>query len=185
MRVFVVCTGRCGSMTLSKALGHATNYTCAHESRSGRITDRLAYPDQHIEVDNRLSFMLGLLHKRYPEAFYIWLRRSRNKVVDSYTKRFNTRAGIMRAYANGIVQNTRVPNDITQRRRVAELYVDATEANIARFLHGIDDGQRYRFLDMDEPTLATDFADLWQAIKAEGDLTAAQHELAKYYNASK
>lgn len=183
MRVFVLCTGRCGSTTLSKALGHATNYTCAHESRSGRITDRLDYPDQHIEVDNRLSFMLGSLYKRYPDDFYVHLRRDREAVVRSYTKRFHTRAGIMRAYANGIVQNTRVPSDPAQRRRLAQLYVDATEDNIALFLSGV--GPRQAYVEIDGSAVSSDLFHLWQSIGAEGDLSAAQAELTKHYNASR
>ncbi len=56
MDVFVLCTGRCGSTTFIKACAHITNYTAAHESRTGLLgSDRLDYPGKHIEADNRLS----------------------------------------------------------------------------------------------------------------------------------
>ena len=57
MNIFVLCTGRCGSMTFTKACGHIDNFSSAHESRCGRLgNERLAYPENHIEVDNRLSW---------------------------------------------------------------------------------------------------------------------------------
>lgn len=181
-RVFVLCTGRCGSMTLSKALAHATNYTCAHESRSGRAADRLDYPDDHIEVDNRLSFFTGMLYERYPDAFYIHLWRSRDAVVESYTRRFQTLAGIMRAYANGILQNTRRPDNHKQRQRIAGLYVDATEANIDLFLGNTN--VRRGFINM-SGNPAADLSHIWHQIGAVGNLGAAQAELLETYNASK
>ena len=56
MNVFVLCTGRCGSTTFACACRHIENYTAAHESRSHLAgPERFAYPEDHIEVDNRLS----------------------------------------------------------------------------------------------------------------------------------
>lgn len=52
MNVFVLCTGRCGSMTFAEACSHAVNYTTGHESGRHRRYD-LKYPADHIEVDNR------------------------------------------------------------------------------------------------------------------------------------
>lgn len=182
MRVFVLCTGRCGSMTLSKALSHATNYTTAHETHKKSVRTRLDYPDNHIEVDNRLSFFLGLLHKKYPEAFYIWLRRDRAKVIDSYAKRFNTRAGIMNAYARGVIQDPNPSLTHERKRAIAELYTDATEANIEAFCNSSE--VRSGYINMDH-TPAADLKTIWRDIGAEGDLDAALRELGRFYNASK
>ena len=41
MNVFILNTGRCGSRTFARACAHITNYTSAHESRSGLHQARL------------------------------------------------------------------------------------------------------------------------------------------------
>lgn len=182
MRVFVLSTGRCGSTTLAHALSHATNYSCAHESRSTRAERRLDYPDQHIEIDNRLVWFLGPLRQQYPDAIYIWLTRDREAVVHSYMKRFGTRAGIMSAFARGIIQDPRSVTTKTRKRVVAELYVDTIEANIATFLTS-GHVRWWTCIDMDfspKPDLHT----VWKAIGVEGDLQAAMNELPRKYNAS-
>ena len=44
--------------------------------------ERLDYPDQHIESDNRLAWYAGRLEKRYgDDAFYVHLKRDRQRVV--------------------------------------------------------------------------------------------------------
>lgn len=180
MRVFVLSTGRCGSTTLATALSHTTNFTCAHESRSSRAQNRLDYPDNHIEVDNRLSWFLGPLYRHYPKDFYVWLRRDREAVVRSYMKRFGTRAGIMPAFAQGIIQGSR-PVSETYKRTATELYVDTVEDNIATFLSCT--GVRQTHVDMDYNP-QNDLEGLWKAIGAEGDLDTALTELTRKYNAS-
>lgn len=96
MRVFVLCTGRSGSTTLAQALSHATNMTVGQETRNHLIEGRLAYPDNHIEVDPRLVFFLGPLSEQYPEARWIHLKRSPEDVAKSYarvwTQRVNRRS---------------------------------------------------------------------------------------------
>ena len=37
MNVFVLNTGRCGSTTFIEACRHITNYSAAHESKTGRL----------------------------------------------------------------------------------------------------------------------------------------------------
>ena len=65
MNVFVLTTGRSGSLTFAEACRHITNFSCGHETRVGLIgAERLAYPDQHIEVDNRLAWFTGRLERR-------------------------------------------------------------------------------------------------------------------------
>src|SRR5690606_18166753 len=136
MRVFVLTTGRSGSLTLSKALAHATNYTCAHQSPSARFDGRHDYPDRHIAADNPLAFLLRPLQRDYPHAPYVWLRRSRNDTVSSLMRRFDSPRGVMAAYAHGVVQGRKPVSKLSyfERRAVAELYVDTTEANIETFL---------------------------------------------------
>lgn len=77
MNVFVLSTGRCGSTTFVKACEHITNFSAAHESRTGLLgAARLDYAGNHIEADNRLSWLLGRLDRTYGNAaFYVHLRR--------------------------------------------------------------------------------------------------------------
>ena len=65
MNIFILSTGRCGSNTFIKASQHIMNYSSAHESRHGLIGDeRLKYPENHIEADNRLSWFYCQLKYR-------------------------------------------------------------------------------------------------------------------------
>ena len=69
------------------------NYTAGHESRATRIgSDRFAYPPNHIEVDNRLAWMLGRLEQSFgKDAFYVHLKRKPEAVArsrESFTGRF-------------------------------------------------------------------------------------------------
>ncbi len=62
MNVFVLGTGRCGTTTFMKACRHVTNCTSGHETRVNHVgPERLSYPSNHIEADNRLSWFLGRL----------------------------------------------------------------------------------------------------------------------------
>src|ERR1051326_4527845 len=89
MNVFVLSTGRCGSQTFAKACRHMTNFFATHESNSpvlhaGVLQPYLSLrlPDQHIEVDNRLSWFLGTLEKQYGDnAYYVHLLRRREEVA--------------------------------------------------------------------------------------------------------
>ena len=91
MNVFVLCTGRCGSTTFARAAEHATNFSVGHESRKRLIgAERFAYADNHIEVDNRLSWMLGRLDDHYGErARYVHLTREREAVARSFLQRWD------------------------------------------------------------------------------------------------
>ena len=104
MNVFILSTGRCGSTTFIKACEHITNYTALHESRSTRLaSDRLNYADNHIESDNRLSWILGRLDEKYGDgAFYVFLSRNELETRQSFSKR--CQFGIMKAYEKGIWQ---------------------------------------------------------------------------------
>ena len=86
MRVFVLGTGRCGTVTFSKACEHIENYTVGHESHAGRVGD-FNYPDDHIEVDSRLVECIAHLLVEYPDAFFVQLMRSRDDCVASMARR--------------------------------------------------------------------------------------------------
>lgn len=177
MNVFVLCTGRCGSSTFSKACEHIDNYTVGHETNIGRLgTNRLVYPRDHIEVDNRLSWFLGRLDQSYgAKAFYVHLIRDRAATVASFEKR--GAFGIMRAYRDGIYLG--MPETCTPQQ-VAEDYYSTVNANIEYFLRGKENSVRVRIEQMEE-----DFVAFWNAVRANGSLVGALSEWRKRYNASR
>ena len=202
-QVFVLSTGRCGSTTLAASCAHITNHTSGHETNWGRLgDDRLDYPADHIEVDNRLSWFLGPLAARYPDARYVHLVRDRRQVVDSFLKRWPWdppagRFGLPRLVGRatgrltgGVVATSILPAfayqvtgrkdpiPVSERPVVAGHYVDTVTANIEAFV----EGRPHRRVELE--SLAEDLPDLWAWMGAEGDLDAAVAELTVRHNAS-
>lgn len=176
MNVFILNAGRCGSSTFIQACRHITNYTAGHESRLRLIgAERLAYPDNHIEADNRLSWMLGRLEAAYGDrAFYVHLTREREAAAASFAKRMDF--GIMKAYRDGILLEGE-PGQTSLD--IALDYLDTVDANIACFLRD----KRHRMACRLEQA-REDFARFWNAIGANGDEGAALREWDISYNAS-
>src|SRR5262249_10581173 len=102
INVFVLCTGRCGSVTISKAFQHATNFTCGHETEACSFYP-LDFPAQHIEVDNRLPWMLGDLITKYPWARFIHLIRDQEEVARSFEKRLDFPGASVKGFGAGIL----------------------------------------------------------------------------------
>ncbi len=177
MNIFVLSTGRCGSTTFIKACRHITNYSSAHESRVGSIGDaRTAYPDHHIEADNRLSWFLGRLDEAYGnEALYIHLTRDPEAVALSHMNRYYF--GITKAYREAIFWE--LPQHI-EPMTVALDYVRTVNTNIALFLQGRPHQMHFRLEHAVE-----DFRAFWERIGAEGDLDAALDEFRVKHNASR
>lgn len=178
MRVFVLCAGRTGSVSLMRACAHMTNFTAAHESNVSVIgAARLDYPDQHIEVDNRLAWFLGGLDERYgAEPLYVHLRREPAQVAKSHARRRHRPGSIVRAFARSIYLHLPMRVDWEQ---VALDYVQAVDANIQLFMR-----DKPHTMEMQLETRRADFAALWERIGAEGDLDAALRELDVRHNAS-
>ncbi|HYP52343.1 MAG TPA: hypothetical protein VEQ42_02320 [Pyrinomonadaceae bacterium] len=176
MNVFILCTGRCGSTTFFEACRHATNYTAAHESRSGLVgASRLSYPPNHIEVDNRLSWFLGRLEKAYgDEAFYVHLRRDDLATARSFVRRYDR--GIIKAYREGILLG--IPED-AEPLGVCLDYCETVNANVELFLKDKTKKARVSLENAKE-----DFKNFWGLIGAEGDLRAALSEWDVAHNAS-
>lgn len=187
MNVFVLCTGRSGSTTFARACEHVDNYSVGHESRGGCIGgeegDRLDYPDDHIEVDNRLAWFLGRLDEKYGnDAFYVHLKRNKENTAKSWTKPgFYKGSGIMRAYRTGIIRpelrsayaSSPDPIDVTKH------YYDTVNANISLFLK-----DKNRCMEFNLETAKSDFRNFWNQIEATGDLDSALSEWERQYNAS-
>ena len=195
MRAFVLTTGRTGSLTFSRACGHSTNFTSGHETNIGRVARRFDYPDQHIEVDNRLSWMLAPLAAADPDAFYVHLVRDPRAVVRSYASRSmdlahgrrrvvdsvkrhrgRTRVPLVDAFAHGIIRQRGIltPAEISAS---ADLMVSTINANITEFLRT----RPHQVIDIADA--ADRIGDVWEAIGAEGDLAAARREFSMLHNA--
>jgi len=175
MNVFILNTGRCGSTTFNMACEHITNFTSAHESRCDRLgEDRLAYPDNHIEADNRLSWFLGRLDNHYGDkAIYVHLMRNSHDTASSYAKRLFP-GGIIPAYRKGILQH--LPADISDMS-VSLDYYDTVNSNIEHFLK-----DKTRKMEFNLENAKEDYKKFWELVGAEGDLDAAMAEFDIPYN---
>lgn len=171
--IFVLCTGRCGSQTFVHACEHFTNYTAGHETRSRMLgQDRLAFPDSHIEVDNRLSWMLGRLERKFgDDALYVYLTRDESKVAASYDMRWDHRFSLIDGYNRSILMQS-----VYNEGAAADM-VETVTANIQAFLanksHVIE-------IDIDAPN--QEFRRFVEIIGAEGDIEAAMAELSVRHN---
>lgn len=160
MRIFVLSAGRSGTLAFAEACKHIENYSSAHESRSGAHPKfRLEYPDDHIEIDNRLSWFLGLVEQRYPNAVYVHLLRDREKVARSFLRRWGSDPSQQRSVRNlprslrgpylgrhprgSIIEGFAYPIlaqpqrwDVEDRLAICRFYWDTVNANISTFLRG-------------------------------------------------
>lgn len=172
--VFVLSTGRCGSLTFSKACRHLDNFSVGHETRA-KLTgrDRIDYPSGHIEIDNRLSWFLGDLQQRYGDnAYYIHLTRDRDAVANSFNKRWHHRTSIVRGYCEYICMTS--PKDPLG---ACYDYIDAVTSNIAAFLRDKSRVMTFRMEDH-----ATEFPVFLNWIGAEGNIQRACDEWATAHN---
>lgn len=170
MNVFVLCTGRCGSLAFAKACGHATNFTAGHETRAMHVgPERLAYPAKHIEVDNRLSWFLGELETRWGDnARYVHLTRDPQACAES----FANRKGIVRAFGNAVLMGCEA-----SRLQRAAYYVETVTANISAFL-----ARRRHVMEMRIEDWRDNFPEVWDWMGADGDLSAALDKFTKGHN---
>lgn len=176
MNVFILCTGRAGSLTFIRACQHIRNYSAAHESRAHLIgTERLRYPANHIEADNRMCWFLGRLDQTYgDQASYVHLQRDRTATARSYARRWS--GGIMKAYHSAILQELSPETDVMA---VCLDYVDTVNANIAAFLRDKSHTMLFQLEQAHE-----DFPRFWEFIGAQGDYAGALAEWDTAYNAT-
>jgi len=176
MNVFVLSTGRSGSKTFFKACSHIENYSTGHERNWGKVgKDRLIYPENYIAIDNRLTWLLGKLDKKYGNsAFYVHLKRNRDEVAESLNKRWKGYPSIIEAYRKNII----VTKDRTIN--ICYDYYDTVNSNIEMFLK--DKEYKMKF-NMDN--CENDFELFWKKIKAKGEFEKAMEEWDRTYNSSK
>jgi hypothetical protein len=176
MNIFVLNSGRCGSLTFIQACKHIQNFSSGHETRIHKTgIERLAYPERHIEADNRLSWLLGRLDQTYGDhAFYVHLHRERNATASSFERRSGY--GIMQAYREGILLGAEP--DATAHA-IALDYLETVERNILLFLKG-----KTHVMDFHLERAEEYFPTFWKRIGARGDYAAAVAEWQQRYNKS-
>lgn len=136
----MLSTGRSGTATWARACEtlrpHTTGLTVGHESRAHLIAGRLDYPDRHIEVDNRLAWFTGSLAREYgydDATVWVHLTRDPTRVAESYAERMRVGAGIMPAFASGIIRR-RPPRNMRDTLTAARLMITTIDDNIAHLL---------------------------------------------------
>jgi hypothetical protein len=179
MNVFVLTTGRSGSTTFIKACDHINNYTAGHETRNSLLgSERMQYPSNHIEADNRLAWFLGQLDQSYGQkAFYVHLRRDSELVAASFERRSGS--GIMKAYMNHIIRSNKSQQSHSLKD-YADDYVLTVNLNIELFLR--DKPLKMEF-SIARPHI--DFPIFWDRVSAQGDLDQAIKEFETFYNKGK
>ena len=104
MNVFFVSPGRTGTKSISRVLKTIDGFTSLHESRVQELGEsRIEYPDNHLESDNRLTWFMPQLTKKYSDkALLVIVHRDREEVARSYNDRWY-KINIMKGYSQGIL----------------------------------------------------------------------------------
>lgn len=173
MRVFVVGTGRCGTVTFYQACMEIANYTAGHESKNGedQIGD-WSFPDNHAEVSCNLLWGIPALRERYPKAFWVHLTRERAACVDSLRQNCS-RSQEMFAQQWWFFRHEVDPN---RRARIAETYYDSYNALVRRLLPPTA-------LTLQLESIRESWPEFWEKIGAQGDLAASLLHWGRKYNA--
>lgn len=174
-RIFILCTGRCGSVTFAKACEHATNFTVGHESVG--LRHGLEFPDDHIEVNCRLVWYLGLLVCKYPDARYVHLMRDPEATARSFAPRTTKPFQIMLAWRRGIRMGWLADRGDPERPIVedAREYVDAVNALIELC------GKHCAKVRLGQPE---SFGQFWDVCGLEGDRAAAVRTFQAVHHSS-
>lgn len=177
MRVFILTTGRSGSTTFAAACSHITNYTSGHETRN--FLAKLDFPNAHIEVNNRLAWLLPMLARKYPSAHYCYLERDHEMTARSFV-RWSVRHGdhpgqLFHAYRTALKMGAVRRSPIEDARDL----VDLVQTTIREFLLTKTNVSRVRLEHAE-----LDFPAFFDAIRAWGDLRAALEEFQTVRNRS-
>lgn len=181
IRVFVLTTGRTASKTFVCACQHLDGMTAGHETNVRKISGRLDYPDNHVEVDNRLVWFLGGLGGRYDDdrTFYVHLTRNTEKVVESYLLRWHMTVSVVRAFYHGILMAPKKPDPETARQS-NRLFVETVDENIRYFLKN-----RNNWAHVSVENLEQDFLAFMTAAGLTGDRETIKRELRDIKNVNK
>jgi len=166
-------------MTFAAACQHLTSHTSAHESCTHLIGPaRFDFPANHIEIDNRLAWLLGRLDAHWGDrAAYVHLTRDPEEVAQSFTQRAHQ--GIIKGYRESVLARALNLSRDTPLIDFCRDYVDTVTTNIQFFLR-----DKPHKLAMSLETLPADFDRFLEWSEAKGDTNAARAELAIAHNAT-
>lgn len=130
----ILCAGRTTSKTFIRSASKLDGFNAAHESNATKLFDeRLSYPDNHIEADNRLAWFLGALDEKYGDsAYYVYINRDHKRIARSYVRRWRLTVSIVKAFGYGILMRPCINR--RDRFLVSLFYVQTVEKNIKMFL---------------------------------------------------
>ena len=182
MKVIVLCSGRTGSNTLYRASQFIDNFTVGHESQVKLLgAERFDFPDQHIEIDNRLIWQLGSLEQHIGnQAMYVHLTREKLAVKQSFINRLYQPKSIFYSYCESIKKSTPEKLSLDEIDYLADDFLDSIDANIRYFLKDKTHQMEFRVENYKQ-----DFAQFWEFINAKGDYEKALTEWSKKHNSSK
>jgi len=182
MNIFILCTGRCGSMSISRACKDLENFSSGHETRISKLgVERLNFPSNHIEADNRLSWFLGRLDAKYGnDAFYVHMTRDPIETAKSYNRRWYHVGSIVRSYTEGILTKPLQLVSSNDLLKYSEDYCTTVNENIVHFLKDKDKKCVIRL-----ENLESDFLKFWDLIEAKGNKSKALEALNQKHNKSR
>jgi hypothetical protein len=113
MNIFLLSPGRTATTTLSEAFSNVPGFTSDHESKVQELGDaRVNYPDFHFECDNRLTWFMTRLTKKYSDTgVLVVVKRNELEIAKSYNKRWY-KINIMKSYSQGIHLRPFSKNDL-------------------------------------------------------------------------
>jgi len=159
MKAFVFGTGRCGSVAVASAFKFASNYSVSHEA----YRPSLAFEDWHIAVNPQFRLVMPQLVAKHPRAWYVWLTRDVDKVIQSYMRLDQGRWLDIWWSFNWTIRPT-------DNHLAASIAVDRLVQDCERAYRCCPEETRTVW-DID--AIKQDFATLWKVIGAQGDLDAA------------
>jgi hypothetical protein len=147
-----------------------SGYTTAHESRTKLLgDDRIDYPADHIEVDNRLTWFLPRLTERYGEDGVLVIAvRDPAEIANYYMLRWY-KTNILKAYAQGILMRDFRENNVEVARDYVACGYEMIEFAAARWRHVVH-------LHVDDPLPGA--KDVLSIIGREDDLDAVGDALS-------
>ncbi len=171
MRVFVVGTGRCGSVTFYQACSHMTNFSSGHETLATQKIGCLNYPDDHIECSPPLLLSAPALIKAYPDAKWIHLVRERESCIKSLEGQV---AESLKRFAGQWWLRQK-----PEPKSAAPVFYD-TCIGLAEALLPRD-----RMLVVQMESAYQSWEEVWAFLGAQGNFEASRNEWLKKYNSGK
>ncbi|MBO7922675.1 hypothetical protein J5X92_10635 [Alteromonas sp. K632G] len=176
MNIFVLSAGRAASTTFARACVYIDNYSCAHESNAQMLfPQRMTYPNNHIEVDNRLVWFLPLIESYSKgETYFVYLKKDLDKIAHSYELRWGLRESIVKAFGHGILMRPKISH--LERIDICRSYTQFCEESILSFISD------KRSITIEVDNIKEGFDQFFDDIGACGDKEAALEELSIKYN---